>query len=596
MAIWYVDLASGNDTTGNGSSGNPYKTEYKCVTSGANGDEIRVAKTSAHTTVSGVANFTFTDGSKTVATSADARGSFSVGDYIAKTTATGNGNFETFYRITATAVDSLTIAHFYYGTTEAVANVLKAVYVTSAQGYTNTIQTWLSNKGTWLISGGWNLATETRDGETWAKHSFARSTTGSYYYTAGASTLTVRYMNIIESNRAFFIHTSTQSILDCTFITAGRPYDFTANIPIVENAVLHGDATDLHLHPNTATTIANTYKRVFLSTTTGTTGVFYCAGGVYTGKLFDENCILQGATIMVSVIANASRTDIDLGYCKIRYCSRGMSIVGNSSVVSNAETIGCGYGVLLATGNGIILENISTTSSTYGIGSVSNDDKNMTVLGGTSTNDSYSIILSTQYAGQMFISGRTFDNPTNYALYHVLDGERWTVVDCTFTNCVDAKVCYNPALAQFAQPRYVLGNCTGARNGQYYPYFVLAESTAVYRTVQPALVCNFASVFSTQCQDTQMWSTYCDNTKSYTISCWMMKADGWAGSIVPVFRLNGRELQRETAITSLTTDWVKYSWTISSATIPNDGELSLGFVLNANTIAFYFDDFECEEA
>ena len=47
MADWYCDYATGNDSTGSGTSGSPYQTLQKCVDSATRGDTIYVANTSA---------------------------------------------------------------------------------------------------------------------------------------------------------------------------------------------------------------------------------------------------------------------------------------------------------------------------------------------------------------------------------------------------------------------------------------------------------------------------------------------------------------------------------------------------------------------
>lgn len=47
MADWYCDYATGDDSTGDGSSGTPYKTLQKCIDSAARGDNIWIANTAA---------------------------------------------------------------------------------------------------------------------------------------------------------------------------------------------------------------------------------------------------------------------------------------------------------------------------------------------------------------------------------------------------------------------------------------------------------------------------------------------------------------------------------------------------------------------
>jgi len=53
MTIVYWDFLNGNDTTGNGSAGNPYKTIYKASTGLSGDDEVRCAKSLATMSVEG---------------------------------------------------------------------------------------------------------------------------------------------------------------------------------------------------------------------------------------------------------------------------------------------------------------------------------------------------------------------------------------------------------------------------------------------------------------------------------------------------------------------------------------------------------------
>ena len=80
MAIVYCDFASGNDTTGDGSASNPYKTITKASTGLSGDDEVRCAKSPAPTALDGT--LTFTDGSTSVATSADLTAVLAAKDFV----------------------------------------------------------------------------------------------------------------------------------------------------------------------------------------------------------------------------------------------------------------------------------------------------------------------------------------------------------------------------------------------------------------------------------------------------------------------------------------------------------------------------------
>lgn len=79
MAIKYVDLASGNDSTGDGTAGAPYKTIAKGVTEAGSGGEVRVAGQA----VASIGNAAWTYGSTSVTvTGSDVTGTAAAGSYI----------------------------------------------------------------------------------------------------------------------------------------------------------------------------------------------------------------------------------------------------------------------------------------------------------------------------------------------------------------------------------------------------------------------------------------------------------------------------------------------------------------------------------
>jgi len=106
MAIYYIDLATRDDTTGDGSAGNPYKTIDKAISLAGGPHDIRVSKTTAAGAVVGSTTFGWTYNSETVTTSTDLSGTLSVNDIIGKPTASGNGATETFYKISAISSSS----------------------------------------------------------------------------------------------------------------------------------------------------------------------------------------------------------------------------------------------------------------------------------------------------------------------------------------------------------------------------------------------------------------------------------------------------------------------------------------------------------
>ncbi|MDX9788881.1 MAG: NosD domain-containing protein [Desulfobacterales bacterium] len=160
-AVAYVDLVSGNDTTGDGTAGNPYLTAEKAddiLTGG--GDEIRVAK-SAITALSGT--LTFTNGSASITTSADLSGVLADGYLISKNSE--SGGTEGWWHVSSVTTDTITLSAQYWGTSETTS----AYYVIPAatdDSHWDGVKEGASKTSRMKISGGWDLSTETRDGYT----------------------------------------------------------------------------------------------------------------------------------------------------------------------------------------------------------------------------------------------------------------------------------------------------------------------------------------------------------------------------------------------------------------------------------------------
>lgn len=168
--IVYWDFLNGNDTTGNGSAANPYKTLAKATTGLTGGDEVRCAKSPDPATLSGT--LTFTDGSASVATSEDLTAVLGAYDFVSLNTAG-----ETWWEISSINSTTITLVVAYRGTggtgtgyKRGITGSIAGVTVADASGYTglHTISASGSSVSSKLkMSFGWNLAgTPAQDGQT----------------------------------------------------------------------------------------------------------------------------------------------------------------------------------------------------------------------------------------------------------------------------------------------------------------------------------------------------------------------------------------------------------------------------------------------
>lgn len=165
MAIKYCDWATGDDTSGDGSYGNPYKTITKASTGLTGGDEVRVAKSPDPTALTGT--IAFTAGSTTI-TGTDTlfTTELAIGDFV-------EGGDGYWYEVITIASDtSATLYQKYSGTTASGASSRKlGVTSTGAASSTTTDVQVVSVNGSSVanmltISGGWDLSTETQTGQT----------------------------------------------------------------------------------------------------------------------------------------------------------------------------------------------------------------------------------------------------------------------------------------------------------------------------------------------------------------------------------------------------------------------------------------------
>ena len=178
MAYKYCDWTNGNDLSGDGTAALPYKSIEKALQTLVGGDEARVAKSPAHTALSGTLNFL--DGSNSVATSVNLTGSLAINDFIGK-----NVDDMCWWSISDITASTITLHTVYSGTTEIVSGYKMGAHDLGTAAAAGTVldrtngRDGASASSRLKISGGWNLGTETQDSETFFKQ------TGSSIYGIG---------------------------------------------------------------------------------------------------------------------------------------------------------------------------------------------------------------------------------------------------------------------------------------------------------------------------------------------------------------------------------------------------------------------------
>ena len=198
MSIIYTDYINGDDSTGDGSAGNPYKTITQGSAGLTGGDEVRVAKSPADTALTGTLGFT--------AGSTDVTGSgttftteLAIGDFVKG----GDGQY--YEIVTITDNTNAVLFKVYPGTTGAGVTGYKLGITSTGEAATTTVyvQT-VSVSGSSVasrlkISGGWDLTGPTQDGQTYFRQMHSTFTNR---YGCG---LYCNYKNFLEIERLHFL-------------------------------------------------------------------------------------------------------------------------------------------------------------------------------------------------------------------------------------------------------------------------------------------------------------------------------------------------------------------------------------------------------
>ena len=164
--INYCDWDTGDDSTGDGSSGNPYKTIQKASTGVTGGDEVRVGKSPADTALTGTLGFTRKSTAVTGVGTAFTT-ELAVGDFV-------KGGDDEYYEVLTLTSDTALVLwkNYIHATESGVTSAKLGVIDTGEASSTSTLIQSVESSGTsdasrLKISGGWDLATETQDGQSY---------------------------------------------------------------------------------------------------------------------------------------------------------------------------------------------------------------------------------------------------------------------------------------------------------------------------------------------------------------------------------------------------------------------------------------------
>lgn len=240
---WWTLIADGSSTL-------PYQsiTDASAGLSAASSDEWRAEASAAPTALGDAA---WTANSKTVTfAGVDLTGQIAAYDFIGKATAGGPGDPETWWEvlnILYTGGDTVvTLVCKYSGSTATVASSrLNPTDTGTAASDSTVIQTIATNGVSSAVplvgSGGWNLATQTRDGSTWfrqtgtARKGYGLSVTGTY--------ASISHIGLLRYYRGFFISATNATTTSCTANSCGTCYYHNSTFVTYASCVADGGSS-----------------------------------------------------------------------------------------------------------------------------------------------------------------------------------------------------------------------------------------------------------------------------------------------------------------------------------------------------------------
>ena len=335
MAIVYCSWATGDDINGTGTAANPYQTITKASTSRTAGDDVRVEKSPDPTALTGTTAWTL-NGTTVTGTDTLFTTELAIGDFIS---APDGGWYEVI------TIDSDTSATLYkkYPSASASGHSSRKLGVTdtgAAAGSATAIQT-VSSSGNstsaLIISGGWDLATETQTGQTWFtqlnattfdnrygyglylssksyvsldKLNFLRYNYGIYYSSSSNNTITSATCN--SNNHGIYYYTSSNNTITSATCNSNGSYGIYYNISsnnTITSATCNSNNTGIYYaagsNNNTiasATCNSNSYYGIYCSSSSNNTIYALSTTGNTTAGIYSDNSnnICHSATIAES--------------------------------------------------------------------------------------------------------------------------------------------------------------------------------------------------------------------------------------------------------------------------------------------------------
>ena len=569
MAIIYHDWVAGDDTSGDGSNVNPYKTFIKARNEANDFDEIRVAKTEIKVLSTSV---DWTYNSNIIETAASLVGQINIGDFVSKPDGGGNGNEETCYYVDAVTATQITLEIPYVGTTATTASIL------ARTPYDTGINSPVPINKPLTYSGGWDLSTENRDGETWFS---AIAPGASNAIMSIGNNCNVSYLNPVFGERGTSVYGVARNITfargrystcrsyagadieDCVMMSCVQNNYYTFEI-LGEVVNIHNN----HVFGRTYGVMININNLILDGTNylySGSNGITI-SSKTHTGTWFVENC---NSGILINQVG-AFISDIYIKNCTTGI--RGSGFSSGNIYIYKCFIENCNTGIFLAQSSENTIEECNFENNGIDISgdqyngvlyAINNDHK-------TPTNYAYSKHIS---ASAMVIRGCKIDAPSRFKAINMVSN----------TNMNHS-------------PAYIVENSFGM-SGAFYPNGSLALSDSeLTPSANPSLQFSYNTTITRAYKDFKIASCYVGANQGKTIRIYY-KTDNiaWSGEIIPKIKLSGITVYTHAIIDTVTTNWTLLEIPIIAGIVSNQGELSLEIQVNGNTHSLFFGDFSAED-
>jgi hypothetical protein len=585
MVNYYIS-PSGNDTTGDGSAGNPWKTFPKAITSSSNGDEVRAEKTTI-TSATGV-NLTWTHNTQTVTTSASLVGTIAINDLIGKPSAQGNGHYETYYRVNGINATTITLVQRYYGTTETVDGYKRLVPSTGFSPASGTVMCDINKNIT--VSGGWNLGTETRDGETWIAHLGGG---------ASSSNVGIR-INLASANNAIAEYINVQNCFNNIIING---------VNCILRYVTHGNGERDSLSVNSFATnaqldtvlgtvpIGSSYRSYVISNNQGIFNNIWCINSISTatqGAVFvGSNAMIENFNIHCCLTGIRTTTNSIVNNCIIKDCSsNGHYQGGNNTVVKNTSISNCTVGSTYL--NGLYSNTYENVDFSFCANGVAFARSTGIVFDGCSFANNSSDLNCDLDSGDIFLYNCDSTTPTTNCIFIVAGTGTIVCKSCTIDAPSQSKALRIVTADRYTIPQYMLMNSFGVADGAYYSNGIVVKDTTVLTPDgNYSLLLAYTTTVNNNRSYMPVGSVYVKQGQGGTVDYKLRATGTWVGTITPVLTLNGKIITTGTPITSVSNaSWDDKSLVADNVDITEDGELNLEFNINGNTIPINVGDIE----